>query len=68
MGSSQPLNSIPTATSIEFILICAINILFTFLTLNTFSLVIKSCSSDSQVVETGNERLSAEGSFLHSGD
>ena len=42
--------------------------LFTFLILNVFSLVIKSCSSNSEVAETGNERLSVKGSSLHSGD
>ena len=46
----------------------AMIMLFIFLTLNVFSLVVRSCSSDSQVAETGNGRLSFEGLFLHSGD
>ena len=46
----------------------AMIILFIFLSVNAFSLVVRSCSSDSQVAKTGNERLSFEGSPLHSGD
>ena len=46
---------------IEFVLICAMINLFIFLTSNTFSLVVKSCSSDSEVVETGNGRISVKG-------
>ena len=53
---------------IEFILICAMVILLIFLTLNAFSLVVGSCSSDSQVAETGNDKLFFEVSSLHSGD
>ena len=53
---------------IEFVSMYAMIMLFIFLTLNVFSLVVRSCSSDSQVAETGNGRLSFEGLFLHSGD
>ena len=35
--------------------------LFIFLTSDAFSLVVKSCSSDSEVVETGNGRISVKG-------
>ena len=53
---------------IEFVSMCAMIMLFIFLTLDVFSLVVRSCSSDSQVAETGNGRLSFEGLSLHSGD
>ena len=44
-------------------------ILFIFLTLNTFSLVVRFySSSDSQVVETRNDRVLFDGSSLNSGD
>ena len=39
-----------------------------FLTLNIFNLVVGSYSTDSQVAETGNDRLFAEALSLHSGD
>lgn len=51
---------------IKFILISAMIILFIFLTRNTFSLVIKPCSSDLEVAKTGNGRLSVDDSSLHS--
>ena len=35
-------------------------ILFMFVTLNAFSLVIKRCSSDSEVAETGHGKLSVD--------
>ena len=53
---------------IKFMLKCPMIILLMFLTLNPFNLVVKSYSSDSQVAETGNGRLSVEGSCLHSED
>ena len=42
--------------------------LLVFLTLNIFNLVVGSYSTDSQVAETGNDRLFVEALSLHSGD
>ena len=42
--------------------------LLIFLTLNIFSLVVGSYSTDSQVAKTGNDRLFVEALSLRSGD
>ena len=58
----------PILSLIEFKLICVMMILFIFLTINAFSLVVRSCCSHSQVAKAGNDRLSFVGSSLYSVD